>query len=188
MFQWYRDAQICYAYLSDVKSVRRGDDSAYFNSFERSRWFQRGWTLQELLAPRWVEFFDREWTSIGTKSSLEHSIGLAANIDIAHLFDFEKASVAKRMSWASRRETTRVEDKAYCLLGIFGVNMPPLYGEGANAFLRLQSEVLVKYDDDSLFAWSGRSSGGLLAPSPEYFSSPAIFRPGNRTMIKSHIL
>ena len=150
MFQWYRDAEVCYAYLADVPEDT--DDPCSPDSFFRkSKWFTRGWTLQELLAPSTVVFFNRGWIEIGTKSSLYDTI--VSITGIKHLANFEEACVAQKMSWASRRETTRLEDMAYCLMGLFGVNMPPLYGEGENAFRRLQLEILNKMDDESLFAW-----------------------------------
>jgi len=168
MFEWYRKAEICYAYLSDVPSA---DDSPTKkdSAFRNSSWFTRGWTLQELLAPRRVEFFDYKWVKIGTKSSLGGLIQSITNI--SHLSNFDEACVAQKMSWASKRRTSRVEDQAYCLMGLFDVKMPLLYGEGQKAFLRLQLEILSSTDDDSLFAWDDfhTASGGLLANSPTLF-------------------
>jgi hypothetical protein len=170
MFRWYKDAKVCYAYLSDVL-VEDGSPSATNSSFRKSKWFTRGWTLQELLAPETVIFFDREWIEIGTKSSLEAAISSITGIE--HLSGFEKACVAQKMSWASRRETLRTEDMAYCLLGLFGVNMPLLYGEGDKAFIRLQMEIMRVSDDESIFAWTDEtlrnSRSGLLARSPIAF-------------------
>ena len=140
MFTWYQQASVCYAYVDDVQ----------LHDFDKSRWFTRGWTLQELLAPSNVIFFVAGWTRLGTKFSLAAQITKITGIDSEILHDqrlLRKRSVAQLMSWASRKETTRPEDTAYCLLGIFGVNMPLLYGEGENAFIRLQEE-LVKFADD----------------------------------------
>jgi len=157
MFKWYRDAQVCYAYLSDV-----GPEPS--STFQQSKWFTRGWTLQELLAPEIMVFFDRDWKEIGTKLRMRKLIESVTGI--THLINFELASVAQKMSWASKRQTTRVEDKAYCLMGLFGVNMPPLYGEGQKAFLRLQLEILGTSDDESIFAWkTAGEKSGLLAQS-----------------------
>ncbi|PQE07778.1 HET domain-containing protein [Rutstroemia sp. NJR-2017a BVV2] len=169
MFEWYRKAEICYAYLSDVPCIH-DDRKKKHSAFRNSKWFTRGWTLQELLAPRWVEFFDRNWVKIGTKASLERLIQSITNI--SHLSNFDEACVAQKMSWASKRQTSRLEDQAYCLMGLFEVNMPLLYGEGQKAFLRLQLEILSSTDDDSLFAWEDfhTASGGLLANSPTLFS------------------
>lgn len=171
MFQWYRAAQVCYAYLADVPSGvedHRQENSA----FRRSKWFTRGWTLQELLAPSEVVFYNQGWSAIGTRSTLEEVISSVTRIK--DMVNFETACAAQKMSWASKRETTRVEDMAYCLMGIFGVNMPPLYGEGQNAFMRLQLEILRISDDESIFAWTGdddRYSTGLLALSPAAFEA-----------------
>lgn len=123
MFHWYQDAEICYAYLSDVEGgfgIPKNRDA-----FRFSKWFTRGWTLQELVAPDNLVFFDSTWHNIGTKEDLEKTV--RAITGIQHLFNFEEASTAQKMSWASKRETTRIEDMAYCLMGLFGVNMPPLY-------------------------------------------------------------
>jgi hypothetical protein len=167
MFRWYRDAEICYAYLSDVSAPLTKSDN--MDAFRFSKWFTRGWTLQELLAPDELTFFDKDWKEIGTKEGLRETISKVTGIK--HLFNFEDASVAQKMSWAARRETTRLEDQAYCLLGIFGVNMPPLYGEGPSAFLRLQLEIMRISNDESIFAWEDDSvtSSGLLAASPASF-------------------
>lgn len=168
MFDWYRRAEVCYAYLTDVNLVSTYH-STKEKSFRNSAWFTRGWTLQELLAPQWVEFYDVNWKEIGTKSSLAPLI--TSITGIAHLFKFTDASIAQKMSWASKRQTTRIEDQSYCLLGLFGVHMPPLYGEGKNAFHRLQMEIISQSDDESIFAWHGRSNlkVGLLATSPQQF-------------------
>ncbi|KAE9379615.1 HET-domain-containing protein [Stipitochalara longipes BDJ] len=188
MLRWYRDAEICYAYLSDVKwRVGWGRDFVNdISAFRESMWFTRGWTLQELFAPDEMIFFDRDWIEIGTKESMREIISQVTGIK--HLFNFEEASVAQKMSWAAKRVTTRLEDQAYCLLGIFGVNMPPLYGEGLGAFVRLQLEIMKTSSDESLFAWEDSSveSSGMLALSPASFryasdivsmSQPWIERP-----------
>ena len=175
MYRWYKDAVVCYAYLADI-SVSVGRTDSPGKKLRESRWFKRGWTLQELLASKFMTFYDRDWIDVGTKHSLRHLISDATGIDTSHLFKPEPASAAAKMSWASARETTRPEDIAYSLLGLFDVNMPLLYGEGAaKAFERLQHEIIRSRDDESIFAWlmphhSGRLYGGMLAPSPEYFS------------------
>lgn len=146
MFRWYRKAKVCYAYLFDVTT---DEDVA------KSKWFTRGWTLQELLAPRDVRFYSGAWKLLGSKASLKRELSLITGIDEAVLasIHFDSICIARRMSWAANRQTTRTEDKAYSLMGIFGVNMPLLYGEGNKAFLRLQEEILKTSDDHSLFAW-----------------------------------
>jgi hypothetical protein len=166
MFNWYRQAQVCYAYLSDVETTLEG---AVAEQFRHSKWFTRGWTLQELLAPKKLVFFNQSWDDLGEKKKLWWWIVEATGIkDEA---SWEMASVAQKMSWASKRETTRVEDRAYSLMGLFGVNMPPLYGEGEKAFIRLQLEILRTSDDESIFAWRDPNnlSSGLLAHSPDAF-------------------
>jgi hypothetical protein len=173
MFQWYQSAQVCYAYLSDVPGGDQEQKS--YSAFRKSKWFFRGWTLQELLAPDTVIFFDEDWNEIGTKASLKNHISSVTGI--RDIFGYKFKCVAMKMSWASRRETTRVEDQAYCLMGIFGVNMPTLYGEGERAFYRLQLEIMNTSPDDSIFAWDldhGRYEGadtGLLATSPAAFGA-----------------
>jgi len=162
MFRWYRDSRIFYAYLADVSS---GPDFAI--DFRRSKWFRRGWTLQELIAPCDVHFYSKEWDLLGTRDNLadliaevtsidsvllrRNSVALSRNTDIDVMLD--SFSVARRMSWAAERKTTREEDIAYCLMGIFKINMPLLYGEGQRAFLRLQEEIVKVYNDQSILAW-----------------------------------
>ena len=175
MYRWYGDAAICYAYLSDVECCDANmiRSLGWSSDFCSSRWFTRGWTLQELIAPQIVLFLSRDWKEIGTKSTLAITISISTGIPSeillgSGLHDF---SVAQKFSWASRRETSRIEDRAYSLMGIFRVNMPLLYGEGARAFRRLQEEILKITDDYSIFAWrsSQPSTSGLLATSPDAF-------------------
>src|SRR6195952_1344773 len=166
MYQWYRRSAVCFAYLSDVSSVEAdfehdGDiDQSHVqsqSSFERARWFTRGWCLQELLAPRNMHFYNKHWEYIGSKDSLGSLISTGTGIDEDSFVipDLSVLSVAYRMSWAACRQTTRPEDIAYCLLGIFNINMPLLYGEGEEkAFFRLQEEILKNSDDQSLLAWT----------------------------------
>jgi hypothetical protein len=179
-------AQVCYAYLADV-----GSGDSLYSDLKKSNWFTRGWTLQELLAPSSVIFFDYDWNDVGTKGSLEELISKVTGID--DFVNFETACVAQKMSWAANRETTRIEDKAYCLLGLFDVNMPPLYGEGEKAFMRLQLEILKTSDDESIFAWGycpdlkikDLPSRGLLASSPTKFKNSGKVRPLKREVRES---
>ncbi|OQV11207.1 hypothetical protein CLAIMM_15076 [Cladophialophora immunda] len=149
MFRWYRDAVKCYVYLRDV-SVGKGDEDhtkpIWKLAFQKSRWFTRGWTLQELLAPISVEFFSREGEWLGSRSTFEQQIHEITGIPIAALrgAPLSQFSVDERMRWAFKRDTKKKEDKAYCLLGIFNVFMPIIYGEGENATIRLQ-KIIVKY-------------------------------------------
>ncbi|KAI1739137.1 heterokaryon incompatibility protein-domain-containing protein [Xylaria scruposa] len=172
MFQWYANSDVCYAFLADVSDVE---------SIRKSRWFTRGWTLQELLAPRQVAFYSERWEFLGFKTddTLQRQLLEASAIDYAHrdaLISFNPRdwSIAQRMSWASKRQTTRVEDVAYCLLGIFDVHMPLLYGEGERAFTRLQEEIIRVSEDRSIFAWTDHD---IISESPCSFlaRSPANF-------------
>ncbi|KAH8883686.1 hypothetical protein GQ53DRAFT_786674 [Thozetella sp. PMI_491] len=143
MFRWYRDAARCYVYLIDVPRGTHGSD--WQADFSNSVWFTRGWTLQELIAPASVEFFSRDGERLGDKSSLERQIQSATNIPLDALrgYPLSNFSVPERMSWIRSRETTRDEDKAYSLLGIFDIHMPLLYGEGRErAFRRLEEEII----------------------------------------------
>jgi hypothetical protein len=149
MFRWYRNAVKCYVYLWDVSrpALDTNDKSSQLlwePAFQKSRWFTRGWTLQELIAPKLVEFLSNEGEQLGDKRSLERHIHEITGIPVealqgSSLSDF---SVTERMLWTEKRETTRKEDKAYLLLGIFDVYMPLIYGEGReSAFKRLQEEI-----------------------------------------------
>jgi hypothetical protein len=148
MFEWYQKAAICYVYLSDVSASKKSSDQPperqWGPAFQASRWFTRGWTLQELLAPASVEFFSREGERLGDKKTLERQIqditGIPASaLRGAPLADF---TVEDRMSWAKARQTQRREDKAYSLFGIFHIHMPLIYGEGSESALsRLREEI-----------------------------------------------
>ncbi|KAI6008041.1 heterokaryon incompatibility protein-domain-containing protein, partial [Pisolithus marmoratus] len=159
MYRWYENSTKCYAYLYDIdsptfpmaKNLERYDKHKGW-----PEWFSRGWTLQELIAPRDVQFFNKEWVPIGNKrdlaDNLEKITRVSKDILISGL-DSGVRSAAQIMSWAADRETTRVEDRAYSLLGLFGVHMPMVYGEGKSAFLRLQLEIIRSSNDHSIFAW-----------------------------------
>lgn len=173
MYRWYHEAQVCYVYLADVCI---GDKGLWSRStkeeFRDSKWFTRGWTLQELLAPENVAFYDKNWQTLGSKRTRTRQISVATGIQYHHLNDMEGASVAQKMSWASGRKTTRVEDIAYSLMGLFDVNMPLLYGEGKKAFIRLQQEIVKISDDESIFAWRDRDlvNSGIFAQWPKAFA------------------
>jgi WD40 repeat protein len=149
MFRWYQNAARCYVFLSDVSTALRTADSehphyTWETEFHASRWFTRGWTLQELLAPRSVEFFSKESKRLGDKISLKQQIRKATGIPDAALSGapLSQFSVNERLSWNERRQTKLEEDRAYCLVGIFGVEISPFYGEGAGgAFRRLMYEI-----------------------------------------------
>ncbi|KAI1660528.1 HET-domain-containing protein [Daldinia decipiens] len=176
MFAWYRDADVCYAFL--LKAPNELVTAESKAEFATNKWFTRGWTLQELLAPKDMIFFSGDWVPIGEKKFLCLQLAETTRVDYKILLGdepLESASIARRMSWAAQRVTTRPEDKAYCLMGIFSVSMPMLYGEGAEkAFIRLQEEIMKQSDDESLFAWVNPNSPpdameGLLAADPSYF-------------------
>ena len=156
MYNWYANAAVCYAYLQDVTSDKDDPFDAE-SSFRHSRWFKRGWTLQELIAPRTLVFYSSSWRVIGTRRSLAPLIEEITRIDrtiLVHTTFLEDVSVARRMSWAAERHTSRPEDHAYSLMGIFGVHMPAIYGEGdLKAFVRLQLEIIQQSPDHSIFAW-----------------------------------
>ena len=149
MFRWYRSATRCYVYLSDVSSPAfdtndKLSELPFESAFRASRWFTRGWTLQELLAPRSVEFFSRECNQLGDKQSLQQQIHEITGIPVEALQEtfLSRFGVDERLSWAQNRQTTRKEDQAYSLLGIFDVYMPLIYGEGRdNALKRLLKEI-----------------------------------------------
>ncbi|KAI0651203.1 heterokaryon incompatibility protein-domain-containing protein [Trametes meyenii] len=156
MYEWYTHASVCYAFLADVDDDSEPRPNLFEVRFRNSKWHTRGWTLQELIAPRSLIFFSSQWTILGTKRTLETLVEDATGVDgdvLTHAKPLATVSVARRMWWASRRTTTRVEDEAYSLMGLFGVNMPTIYGEGRRAFLRLQEEILRRIPDDSIFAW-----------------------------------
>ncbi|KAH7418866.1 NACHT domain-containing protein [Cadophora sp. MPI-SDFR-AT-0126] len=149
MFRWYRNAARCYVYLFDVSAVKQkaGDTSTectWESAFRDSEWFTRGWTLQELLAPRAVEFFSQQGKRLGDKEILGRQIQEVTGIPISALegAPLSQFSIEERLSWAENRQTTRPEDKAYSLLGMFGIHLLPIYGEGKeHAFRRLKKEI-----------------------------------------------
>ena len=169
MYRWYHDSSVCIVYLVDVPEKPMMD----------SGWFDRGWTLQELIAPEVALFYDRDWNRIGAKSDMLAELcsktGIPEDV-LSHVIGPSKCSIAQRMSWAARRDTTRVEDRAYSLLGIFDVSMPHIYGEREKAFLRLQRLISQQTKDESLFAWTmgiGKHEGkysGPFAPSPSSYA------------------
>lgn len=184
MYRWYANAAVCYVYLFDVTT---GSDE-----WIESHWFTRGWTLQELLAPRKVEFYDSSWGHLGDKLHNAEKIGRCTGIPSKALNDFRPADflIAQRMSWAADRITTRPEDRAYCLLGIFDVNMPLLYGEGrGKAFYRLQEEIMKTSTDPTIFAWSRLPDPafGMLAESPDSFLPLTTQEDDNHSAVQTKL-
>jgi hypothetical protein len=177
MYKWYTASMVCYAYMSDILSPSEfwtrmprpaNQDVPLFGiqygelepedewAWSVPRWFSRGWTLQELIAPFTVIFYTNSWERIGTKKDWSADISKVTGIPesiLDHSTSISSVSALDRMHWASKRQTTREEDIAYCLLGIFDVNMPLLYGEGSKAFERLQEQILRTTDDHTLFLW-----------------------------------
>ena len=186
MFAWYENALLCYALLEDAQVSGRLD---------LCRWFTRGWTLQELLAPRVVQFFDADLEYLGDRFTLCDQLELITRIPRKFLTNgpmldghmrapLAAASVAQRMCWAATRTTKRTEDMAYCLLGLFGINMPLLYGEGSRAFKRLQEHIIASSQDESIFAWTSwerhdvtKWQRGILARNPSEFIASADIIP-----------
>ncbi|KAK0710236.1 heterokaryon incompatibility protein-domain-containing protein [Lasiosphaeria miniovina] len=161
MFQWYKNAAVCFAYLEDL-----GSNTDLGVGVERCRWFTRGWTLQELTAPKEVQFLDQNWNDKGTNDSLQDTVSRITGIwkDILlGTATLGSISAAEKMSWAACRRTRRQED----------VNMVWIYGEGPKAFTRLQEEIIKHTNDLSIFAWDSSVGTsiepccGVLAESPE---------------------
>lgn len=216
MFEWYERSTRCYVYLFDLNRPSHPQIA-----FEQSRWFRRGWTLQELIAPKHVEFFDHQWTRLGDKgtyysrdSFFEFEDGFDGfeaifNLESAKPEDYEgnlayriegvtripievltlkqrpinrllsRFPAAQRLSWAAHRQTARIEDRAYSLLGLFDVKMPLLYGEGKEAFVRLQQEIMNRYHDQTLLAFTRQKHihwqlHGPLADDPAVFAHSNI--------------
>lgn len=202
MFQWYKDAVVCFVWLADLPTEqsshsRLSTQQPLIPGLESCRWFTRGWTLQELIAPSRVEFYDQEWHFRGTKADLSNQLARITNISVDVLRNaasMYRLSVAQRMSWAASRQTTRAEDTAYCLLGIFNVNMPMMYGEGTRAFIRLQETIAAQSNDFSLFAWkaspneSQQMYRGGFAISPSEFGDSASIRLMRNTVFNPEYL
>jgi hypothetical protein len=197
MYRWYANSNECHVFLDDYVPA----DPASFRSCE---WFRRGWTLQELIAPEYCVFFTSAWDVIGHKHQFvamrcqckrDGGASQAAHAawgpdlleDLASITRIDgqilrgtcgvrRASIAQRMSWASGRATTRLEDRAYSLLGIFGVSMPLLYGEGPGAFQRLQEEIIRRDHETSIFCFQEIGCWGLInnASYPGIYSRSAL--------------
>ncbi|KAL4072353.1 hypothetical protein V8B97DRAFT_1870420 [Scleroderma yunnanense] len=179
MFQWYGNSTLCYAYLHDVPDSSFPtvhDNARYPNSNGWPEWFSRGWTLQELIAPGVVQFFNMDWQPIGNKVSLSRILRHITRVPqyvIMSGLSSTRPCFAQIMSWAANRTTTLVEDRAYSLMGLLDVNMPIVYGEGNRAFRRLQLAIIRTSNDQSIFAWDPRGNirraGSVLADDPSFF-------------------
>lgn len=187
MFRWYRGAAVCIVHLGSTRLSDFKSDLSEFGFLAKDAWFSRGWTLQELLAPKMVKFYDKDWTSLSgwaygqredMKSDKElflKELASITKIPVLDLLDYIPGvdRVKERMSWASRRRTSRVEDRAYSLFGIFGVSFTVAYGSQHEAFLQLQKEIMIRTDDPSIFSWWGAPSPSLsaFAHKPDSFAS-----------------
>ena len=182
MFNWYRNSKICIAHLADTTC---------FSDLGRDPWFTRGWTLQELLAPKRVKFFGKSWRHITLGSTdndkdlnskrnilLWHIISSTTNIPLPTLLDFVPGINHARnaLVWVSKRKTTRIKDIAYCLIGLLGIPLSIAYSEGNMAFRRLKVEILQHTHDMALFSWIGQPSAynNMLAEGPECFSQSSL--------------
>ncbi|KAK4197898.1 heterokaryon incompatibility protein-domain-containing protein [Triangularia verruculosa] len=181
MFKWYQRAEICVVYLADLKCTVE-----FEQGIKDCRWVTRGWTLQELIAPKHLEFYDEEWTFRGNKFKYCGDLWKATGVPEGVLrmeMKVSNYSVAQRMSWASKRTTTRLEDESYCLFGILEVNIPLMYGEGDMAFCRLQEEVIKRNNDYSIFAWNPTSNENLHRYCSMLASSPSDFKDGGNILV-----
>ncbi|KAI6107097.1 heterokaryon incompatibility protein-domain-containing protein [Pisolithus croceorrhizus] len=184
MYRWYHNSEMCYVYLHDVDEPSfpaKQDFSRFGKSNGWPEWFSRGWTLQELIAPENAQFFNKDWLPIGTKEKLVSKLEDITRIpklvlswgEVPRDKLYQRPCIAQIMSWAADRKTARLEDRAYSLLGLFGVNMPMLYGEGSKAFQRLQLEIIRTSSDHSILAWNRKAQpmlyGSVLARDPSYF-------------------
>ncbi|KAE9968195.1 hypothetical protein BLS_005978 [Venturia inaequalis] len=199
MFAWYRDSAQCLVYLADFKAEAGSQGQPWskeeISDLGKSRWFSRGWTLQELIAPRWLFFFDKNWSQFGGTldvhfmSTVSTVTGIPPNMLATSEPKWRllrKYNIAQKMSWFGNRITTRKEDAAYCLLGLFDVNMPLLYGEGNKAFTRLQEEIIRRSADRSIFAWKNPfrdGKVGLLASSPHLFANSDYAMTGDSSFV-----
>lgn len=174
MFRWYHQAHICIVHFAGASSISELD-------LEGDEWFTRGWTLQELLAPKKIKFYGKDWQELSDKRNdkendhLMEIISRITNIPRHDLTSFKPGTknIRERMFWASRRHTTRVEDLSYCLIGIFDVNLPIAYGEGDWAFYRLMEVIIQRCDEWGIFAWAGTPSShgrtNAICQSPECY-------------------
>ncbi|KAH4152831.1 hypothetical protein HBH69_167280 [Parastagonospora nodorum] len=180
MYRYYEKATKCLVYLHDVEWSRTADGEKQpvrSYDFSKPEWFTRGWTLQELIAPKQVSFYNKDWKYFGELAEHAKAIEEVTNVpEMVLKGDIKpnKCSVAQRMSWAANRNTTRDEDMSYSLFGLFDVNLVPMYGEGGTkAFIRLQEAIMSRTNDMSLFAWQSTDNEeeyrGVLARSPKEF-------------------
>jgi hypothetical protein len=196
MYRWYHNAVTCYVYLTDVtvtNPTRQGTDSepVWYSAFLSSKWFTRGWTLQELLAPVSIEFFSQEGDRLGDRTTLLSQIQWITKIPEAALrgTPLSTFAVEERISWARTRVTKREEDAAYSLLGLFGIHMPLIYGEGRrNALKRLQREIVNNSKEEPLSPFLSSSSvvaSSTTAPHPSGNLATSVSSPADYAGRKS---
>jgi hypothetical protein len=160
MFRWYRNSTVCIVYLGQSEKV---------NDILHDEWTTRGWTLQELLAPYRIKFFNKYWVPLvggendikweetELSKTLERATGVPHDA-LRRKFKPSPSKVDERMTWAARRKTTRAEDVAYSLMGVFDVSLQIAYGEGGDrAFCRL-IEVIMQAGDPSVLNWTGEAA------------------------------
>lgn len=195
MFDWYQNSAVCYVFLTDLDASRFDHgtlEDSQLSLLFGCRWFTRGWTLPELIAPPNLTFYDSNFAKLATRHQAAKRLEAVLGIDESLLVDdrtdlksqLSRISVARRMSWAANRELTRPEDVAYCLVGIFDVYMSIEYGEGGkNAFFRLQQEINNRFVDHSLLAWTPHPTSqdtiDVLADHPLNFAP-------NRDVVADH--
>ena len=175
-YAWFQGAEVCYVYLDDVDGAESPEKEE--STFRLCKWFKRAWTLQELLAPTNLVFFSKDWSNIGTKDDLAVVISEVTGIHrdaILYPDRVHRFSIAARMSWASGRKSSKSEDRVYSLLGLFGVNLPIVYGEGEKeTFVKLQHKIIETSDDQSIFAWRSVLNPSSFPTTP-FADSPDCF-------------
>ncbi|KAG8221249.1 hypothetical protein J3R82DRAFT_1413 [Butyriboletus roseoflavus] len=185
MFKWYAHAHVCIVHLGASSSLV---------DFEREPWFKRGWTLQELLAARRIKFYDKEWRPFtflandkgdaGLVATLSTVTGIPRDVVVAdNSRGIKGRGIWEIMSWAATRKTTRIEDAAYCLYGLFDVNLPITYGEGEKAFPRFVEAIVARRPTWDVFAWAGQASEG----HPALPSSPACYPKWDKAMVSEEV-
>ena len=170
MYRWYENSMVCYVYLHDINGSSfptEPDTTRYPTSDGWPEWFSCGWTLQEMIAPSNVWFFNKDWKPIDNKKVLAHTLACITQVPECILMDGLSSNcpcVAQIISWAADRMTSQDEDRAYSLLGLLNMNMPMLYGEGKKVFCHLQEEIMHMSNDKSIFVWGcGRQDQGSPA-------------------------
>lgn len=185
MFKWYAHAHVCIVHLAASSSLA---------DFKREPWFERGWTLQELLAPKRIKFYNKDWHPftdlVSDKannmvlSALSAVTGIPRDAVVAdNSRGIRGRGIWEIMSWASMRKTTRIEDAAYCLFGLFDVNLPITYGEGEKAFPRLVEAIMAQCSTWDVFAWAGQAS----SRHPVLPSSPACYPKWDEGVIRGEV-